>query len=81
MTISEYKTWYLEKYGELPSERLVEKYKAMTGEVEPMKYKAKVKATVEMIVFINEDGSGNKEIEDVVDITEIQDFEVVDRVN
>ena len=39
-------------------------------------YKAKVTATVEMIVTIHEDAVGNTEIEDVEEVTEIEEFEI-----
>ncbi len=41
-----------------------------------MEYKAKVLATVEMIVWINEDSVGNKEIDDIDEVIEVEDFEV-----
>lgn len=41
-----------------------------------MKYKAKVTANVEMIVLINESLNGDKEIEDIDEVTEIEDFEI-----
>lgn len=40
------------------------------------KYKAKVIATVEMVVIIHEDVNGNQEIEDIDDVTDIEEFEV-----
>ncbi|MED3623248.1 hypothetical protein P4482_09170 [Neobacillus thermocopriae] len=40
------------------------------------RYKAKVKAEVEMIVYIHEDVNGNQEVEDIDDVTEIVDFEI-----
>ena len=42
------------------------------------RYKAKIKAEVEMIVHIFEDISGNQEIEDIEDITDIEEFEIKD---
>ena len=42
-----------------------------------MKKRAKVKMTCTAYVYINEDTSGNMEIEDVEDVEDIEDFEVV----
>ena len=42
------------------------------------RYKAKVKAEVEMIVWIHEDINGNQEIEDIEDVIEIDEFDVKD---
>ena len=42
------------------------------------RYKAKVKAEVEMVVFIHEDVNGNQEIEDIEEVIEIDEFEVKD---
>jgi len=41
-----------------------------------MKYKAKVTASVEMIVWINESLNGDMEIDDVDEVTDIEEFEV-----
>jgi len=41
-----------------------------------MKYKAKVTASVEMIVWINESLNGDIEIDDIDEITDVQEFEV-----
>lgn len=38
-----------------------------------MKKKIKVIANVEMLVWVNEDVQGNQEIEDIEEITEIND--------
>lgn len=40
-----------------------------------MKKKIKVIANVEMLVWVNEDVQGNQEIEDIEEITEINDWE------
>lgn len=40
------------------------------------RYKAKVKAVVEMTVWIHEDVTGNQEVEDVEEVTDIEEFEV-----
>jgi hypothetical protein len=40
-----------------------------------MKKKIKVIANVEMIVWVNEDIQGNQEIEDIEEVTEINDWE------
>lgn len=45
-----------------------------------MRYKAKIKADVELIVWINEDRQGNQEIDDVEDVGEINDYEVIHRI-
>lgn len=41
-----------------------------------MKYKAKVTASVEMIVWINESMNGDKEITDIDEVTDVEEFEV-----
>jgi len=41
-----------------------------------MKYKAKVFANVEMIVWISETLNGDKEIDDIDEVTDILDFEI-----
>jgi hypothetical protein len=41
-----------------------------------MRYKAKVTASVEMIVWINENANGDKEIDDIDEVTEIEEFKV-----
>jgi hypothetical protein len=41
-----------------------------------MRYKAKVTATVEMIVWIHEDSVGNTEIEDIEEVGEIEDYDI-----
>lgn len=45
-----------------------------------MKYRAKVIASVEMVVWINENINGDQEIEDVEEVSEINDFEVKYRI-
>ena len=40
-----------------------------------MKKKIKVIANVEMIVWVNEDIRGNQDIEDIEEVTEINDWE------
>lgn len=44
------------------------------------RFKAKVKAVVEMTVWINEDVNGNKEIEDIEEVTNIEEFEVKNEI-
>lgn len=46
-----------------------------------MKKKVKVKMSCTAIVYINEDISGDQEIEDVDDILDIEEFEVIEEVN
>lgn len=41
-----------------------------------MRYKARVKATVDMIVWITETVNGDKEIEDIEEVVEVDEFEV-----
>jgi hypothetical protein len=41
-----------------------------------MRYKAKVTATVEMIVWIHEDVVGNQEIEDIEEVGEVEEYEI-----
>jgi hypothetical protein len=45
-----------------------------------MKYKALVKASVEMVVWIIESLNGDQIIEDVEDVTDIDDFEVIYKI-
>ena len=45
------------------------------------KYKAKVSANVEMIVWISESLNGDQEIDDVEEVTEIKDFEIKYKIN
>ena len=40
------------------------------------RYKAKVKAEVEMTVWIHEDVSGNQEIDEIEEVDEIHEFEI-----
>ena len=42
------------------------------------RYKAKIKAEVEMIVYISKDISGNQEIKDIDDMTDIEEFGIKD---
>ena len=43
-----------------------------------MRYKAKIKAEVEMTVWIHEDVNGNQEIEHIEEVDEINEYEVKD---
>ncbi|WP_336663545.1 hypothetical protein [Kurthia gibsonii] len=45
------------------------------------KIKAKVIAQVEMIVWITEDAVGNQEIEDVEEVTDIEEFEITNEID
>jgi hypothetical protein len=46
------------------------------GGKNPMRYKAKVTAAVEMIVWIHEDAAGNQEIEDIEEVVDIEEYEI-----
>ena len=45
-----------------------------------MKYKAKVIAVVEMKVWINENYNGDKEIDDIDEVTDVQEFEIKHKI-
>jgi hypothetical protein len=45
-----------------------------------MRYKAKVKASGTMTIWINEDASGNLEIEDIEGIEDIEDFDIIEKM-
>lgn len=44
------------------------------------RYKAKVKASVVMTVWISEDNNSNQDIDDIEEVDEIDDFEIIHRI-